>query len=158
MGSIGQYAGTKDFIENAYIENVTMLEGQNGARLKSWAGPNVGYGYIRNITFKDFVIGNTDWPIVLDACYFNVNASTCAAYPSNVNISDILFENFRGTSSGKNGLDVARLVCSPSAVCENIQLKNIDLTSPKGSPPHIVCSGINGGIGVPCSPPNTTTT
>jgi galacturan 1,4-alpha-galacturonidase len=47
---------------------------QNGARLKAWAGPNVGYGYIDNITYKNFYNFNVDWPIVLDACYFNVNA------------------------------------------------------------------------------------
>lgn len=28
MGSIGQYAGVQDIIENAYIENVTLLNGQ----------------------------------------------------------------------------------------------------------------------------------
>ena len=46
---------------------------QNGARLKGWAGPNVGYGYIKNVTFKNFYNYNVDWPIVLDACYFNIN-------------------------------------------------------------------------------------
>jgi galacturan 1,4-alpha-galacturonidase len=70
MGSIGQYPGVLDYIENAYIENVTMLNAQNGARLKSWAGPNVGYGYINNITYDGMYIENVDWPIVLDACYF----------------------------------------------------------------------------------------
>jgi galacturan 1,4-alpha-galacturonidase len=123
---------------------------QNGARLKAWAGPNVAYGRIRNITFKDFYIQNTDNPIVLDQCYFNVNASTCAAYPSHVNISDIFFENFRGSSSGKGGKVVAKLVCSPEAVCDDIRLENVELTSPAGSPPEIVCDGIEGGIGVPC--------
>ena len=47
---------------------------QNGARLKAWAGPDVGYGYIDNITYKNFYNFNVDWPIVLDACYFNVNS------------------------------------------------------------------------------------
>ena len=151
MGSIGQYPGTLDYIENAYIRNVTLLNGQNGARLKAWAGPNVGYGYINNITFQDFIIGNTDNPIVLDQCYFNVNASTCAAYPSRVNITNVLFENISGTSSGKEGRVVADLTCSPDAVCSDIKLSNVDLTSPAGSPPEIVCSNIQGDIGVPCN-------
>jgi galacturan 1,4-alpha-galacturonidase len=34
MGSIGQYPGVKDFISNAYLKNITLLNGQNGARLK----------------------------------------------------------------------------------------------------------------------------
>jgi galacturan 1,4-alpha-galacturonidase len=28
MGSIGQYPGVLDYIEDAYIENVTLLNGQ----------------------------------------------------------------------------------------------------------------------------------
>jgi galacturan 1,4-alpha-galacturonidase len=28
MGSIGQYSGVQDIIENAWIENVTLLNGQ----------------------------------------------------------------------------------------------------------------------------------
>ncbi|KAF8864013.1 pectin lyase-like protein [Acephala macrosclerotiorum] len=152
MGSIGQSAGVKDYIYNAHIENVTMLNAQNGARLKAWAGPNVGYGYISNITYKNFYNFNVDWPIVLDACYFNFNASTCSTYPSRVDMTDILFQNFTGSSSGTNGLKVAKLVCSPNAVCENIKLDGIDLTSPKGSPPVIVCDGTKGDLGVDCVP------
>ncbi|CAG8979430.1 hypothetical protein HYALB_00013438 [Hymenoscyphus albidus] len=156
MGSIGQYDGIKDYIYNAHIENVTMLNAQNGARLKGWAGPNVGYGFIQNITFKNFYNFNVDWPIVLDACYFNINTTTCAQYPSRVDMIDITFSNFTGSSSGKNGRKVGELVCSPNAVCSNIKLDGIDLTSPMGSPPVIVCDGIQGGIGVDCLPANST--
>jgi galacturan 1,4-alpha-galacturonidase len=52
MGSIGQYAGEMSFIRDVHIENMWMLDGQHSARLKSWAGPNVGYGFIDNVTFK----------------------------------------------------------------------------------------------------------
>ncbi|KAL9618422.1 MAG: hypothetical protein Q9160_006863 [Pyrenula sp. 1 TL-2023] len=158
MGSIGQYPGVLDYIENAFIKNVTLLNGQNGARLKAWAGANVGYGRISNITFQDFVIHNTDNPVVVDQCYFNVNASTCAAFPSRVNITDVLFENFRGDSSGKEGRVVADLTCSPAAVCENIQLRDVVLTSPAGDPPEYICDGISGGIGVPCTSSSNSTT
>ena len=69
---------------------------------------------------------------------------------------DILFQNFTGSSSGKNDRKVARLVCSPNAVCSNIKLEEIDLTSPKGSPPVVICDGIQGSIGVDCLPANST--
>ncbi|KAE8385263.1 CobW domain protein [Aspergillus alliaceus] len=147
MGSIGQYPGVMDIIEHAYIENVTLLNGQNGARLKAWAGQAVGYGRINNITYKNIHIENTDAPVVLDQCYFNIDAAECARYPSQVNVTNIIFENISGTSSGKNGKVVADLVCSPNSVCSNIQLKNIDLTSPTGGPPVVVCDGVQGGIG-----------
>lgn len=95
---------------------------------------------------------NVDWPIVLDACYFNIDPDACAAYPSRVNITNIVFKNITGLSSGKEGRNVASLVCSPAAVCENIRLADIDLTSPKapGQPGIVLCDGIAGGVGVEC--------
>ncbi|KAK3318153.1 exo-polygalacturonase [Apodospora peruviana] len=186
MGSIGQYAGEKSFIRNVHIENMWMLNGQHSARLKSWAGPNVGYGFIDNVTFKNFWNANNEYAAFLDSCYFNVsffcllhacmhycnaickvpkcyitetdywtnnkqiNATTCAAYPSQVNITNVLFQNFTGSTSGKYGRAVARLTCSPNAICENIQFKDFNVTSPCGGPPVIICDGIKGGIGTPC--------
>ncbi|KAJ5851840.1 Glycoside hydrolase family 28 [Penicillium soppii] len=150
MGSIGQYSGVEDIIENAWIENVTLLNGQNGARLKAWAGPDVGFGRINNVTYKNIHIENTDAPIVLDQCYFNINSTTCAEYPSAVNFTNIRFENIYGTSSGKNGKVVADLTCSPNAVCSGITLSDIDITSPSGSPSVVTCDGIDGDIGVEC--------
>ncbi|PYI07414.1 CobW domain protein, partial [Aspergillus sclerotiicarbonarius CBS 121057] len=155
MGSIGEYAGEMDFIENVYIENVTLLNGQNGARLKAWAGQNVGYGRMNNITYKNIQIQNTDAPIVLDQCYFDVNSTECAKYPSAVNITNVLFENVWGTSSGKDGKVVADLVCSPDAVCTNITLTNVNLTSPSGGT-EIICNDIEGGIGMQCGSGKTT--
>lgn len=110
----------------------------------------MGYGRINNITYKNIRIENTDAPVVLDQCYFDIEAAECAQYPSQVNVTNILFENISGTSSGKNGKVVADLVCSPNAVCSDIQLKNINLTSPAGSPPEIICEGVQGDIGVEC--------
>ncbi|KAL3424701.1 exopolygalacturonase [Phlyctema vagabunda] len=156
MGSIGQYPGVQDIIENVWIENVTMVNGQNGARLKAWAGPNVGYGYIKNVTYKDVIIENTDWPVLLDQCYFNINATTCAAYPSNVDFVDIRFLNVRGTSSGKNGRRVASLTCSPQSTCSGIRIEDFDVTSPKGDPPIIVCDYIQGDLGTQCYASNST--
>ncbi|KAJ5112916.1 hypothetical protein N7456_001450 [Penicillium angulare] len=151
MGSIGQYSGVMDFIENAYMENVTLLNGQNGARLKAWAGEDVGYGRITNVTYRNIQIQNTDNPIVLDQCYFDVNSTECAKYPSQVNVTNIVFDNIWGTSSGKEGKVIADLTCSPNAVCSNISLSRIDVTSPAGSPPEIICDGIQGSIGVNCT-------
>ncbi|THZ10982.1 glycoside hydrolase family 28 protein [Aureobasidium pullulans] len=149
MGSIGQYPGVKDYISNAYLKNITLLNGQNGARLKAWAGPTAGYGYIDNVTYENVHIENTDAPIVLDQCYFNINETTCAAYPSNVNITNIKFINFTGSSSGKDGRVVADLTCSPGATCSEILLEDINLTSPNGTA-EIVCNNIQGDIGVDC--------
>ena len=74
MGSIGQYAGEKSFIQNVHIENVWMLNGQHSARLKTWAGETAGYGFVDNVTFKNFWNGNNEYAAFLDSCYFNVSS------------------------------------------------------------------------------------
>lgn len=101
---------------------------------------------------------NVDWPIVLDACYFNIDPEICAADPSRVNITNILFKNINGITSGREGKDVASLVCSPSAVCENIRLEDIDLRSPENPDEQgvVLCDGIADGVGVPCVARNST--
>ena len=43
-----------------------MTNAQNGARIKCWAGPNVGSGIVKNITFEHFVEKNVDNPIIID--------------------------------------------------------------------------------------------
>lgn len=43
-----------------------MADAQNGARIKAWAGANVGAGIVRNITYKNWVVDNVDLPIVID--------------------------------------------------------------------------------------------
>ncbi|KAL4878229.1 pectin lyase fold/virulence factor [Aspergillus karnatakaensis] len=152
MGSIGQYPGVLDIIEHGYIENVTLLNGGNGARLKAWAGEGVGYGRINNITYKNIHVENTDFPVVIDQCYFNIPAEECASFPSQVNVTNIVFDNVYGTSSGSEGNVVAELICSPNAVCEGIQLRDINVFTPDGEQGVVVCEGIDGGVGVECQP------
>jgi len=43
-----------------------MSDAQNGARIKAWAGPNVGSGIVQNITFRNFIVNNVDNPVVID--------------------------------------------------------------------------------------------
>lgn len=150
MGSIGQYSGEKSFIQDVVIENVWMLNGQHGARLKTWAGEDVGYGFINNVTFRNFWNGNNEYTAFLDSCYFNIDSEECATYPSQVNITNVLFQNFTGYSSGEYGRAVAKLTCStsPDAVCENIKFDNFNVESPCGTA-VILCDGIS-DIGVDC--------
>ena len=61
MGSVGQYAGTEDIIANVLVKNITMVNAENGARIKAFGGSSSststkggGNGYVRNVTFQDF--------------------------------------------------------------------------------------------------------
>ncbi|KAH7908952.1 glycoside hydrolase family 28 protein [Hygrophoropsis aurantiaca] len=129
VGSLGQYAGVYDIVENFTSTNVHMANAENGARIKAFAGPGVGAGIVRNVSFSYFVEANVDDPLVIDQCYMT-NATECSAYPSNVYIQDVTFTNFYGTSSGNEQSVVASLACSPDGRCSNISVSNIYLEPP----------------------------
>jgi len=135
VGSLGQYKGETDIVLNIYVNNVTMANAQNGARIKVFPdNPNVGSitgggtGYVKNITFENFLVQNVDYPILIDQCYDVENATFCAEYPSKLSISDVHYINVHGTSSGKNKNTVAQLECS--ALCEDITAKGTKLSPP----------------------------
>lgn len=50
-----------------------MSNAQNGARIKCWAGQNVGSGIVKNITFNHFVESKVDNPVVIDQVSFPVS-------------------------------------------------------------------------------------
>lgn len=58
-------------------------------------------------------------------------------------------------SSGNRGRLVVEVICSPNAVCEDIYMDDIDISSPLG-PPVYTCDGVTGGIGVDCVASNST--
>lgn len=153
LGSLGQYAGETVYVEDVLIENVWMLNGDYGGRIKVWAGENIGQGWVRNITYRNFWSGNIDYAAFLDSCYFNIPADTCNKFPSKMNVTDVTFENFSGYSSGRYGNAVARLTCSTSksAVCKNITFKNFNVTTPCGGKPVVICDGVQ-GLGQDCVP------
>ncbi|EGN92764.1 glycoside hydrolase family 28 protein [Serpula lacrymans var. lacrymans S7.3] len=129
VGSLGQYAGEYDIVENFTSTNVRMANAENGARIKAFAGQGVGSGIVKNVTYSFFTESNVDNPLVIDQCY-ETTAEACAAYPSNVYIQDIWFDNFQGTSSGNEKSVVASLACSPDGRCSDINVNNITLTPP----------------------------
>ena len=51
-----------DIVSDLFVRNISMLNAENGARIKVFGGSNDtasvsggGMGYVRNVTFKDFV-------------------------------------------------------------------------------------------------------
>ncbi|KAI0716739.1 pectin lyase-like protein [Earliella scabrosa] len=145
VGSLGQYAGETDIVANVSVTNITMLNAENGARIKVFGGnPDPkstiggGSGFVRNITFRDFHVENVDNPIYINQCY-STDAEVCAQYPSTLSISDVHYFNVTGTSSGREGNVVVDIQCS--ATCEDITAVNTSLTSPDGVAEY-VCKNI----------------
>lgn len=122
-----------------------MSNASNGARIKAWAGPNVGSGIVKNITFVDFEVSDINNPIVIDQCYFSEDE--CDEYPSNTYIQDVYFTNVYGTGSRST---VASLVCSPGGRCENINVNDLNLASEEGIATYqcadVVLTGNSAGL------------
>ncbi|KAH9940304.1 pectin lyase-like protein [Amylocystis lapponica] len=145
VGSLGQYAGETDIVANVYVRNITMLNAEYGARIKVFGGnpsPNStvggGTGYVKNITFQDYVVKNVETPMYINQCY-STDADICAQYPSPLNISDVHYINITGTSSGREGSVVVDLECS--AECQDITAVGTALSPPNGTATY-VCANI----------------
>lgn len=138
VGSLGQYPGMFDIVQNVLAENVKMSNAENGARIKAWAGANVGSGMVKNITFTGFVVSDVDSPLVIDQCYETSDAD-CEANPSNVIIQDVFFNNISGTGSS---LTVATLDCSPDGRCSDINVNNLSSLKGSSSKPKFECENV----------------
>ncbi|KAI9065287.1 glycoside hydrolase family 28 protein [Trametes sanguinea] len=160
VGSLGQYAGETDIVENVYVSNITMMNAQNGARIKVFGGnPSPtstvggGSGHVRNVTFKDFYVKNVDNPVLINQCY-STDANVCAQYPSNLSISDVHYINVHGTSSGAEGSVVVDLECSDQ--CQDITAKGTRISPPNGTATYI-CKNIasTSQLDFNCTAPST---
>ncbi|MCJ1376235.1 hypothetical protein MMC20_007476 [Loxospora ochrophaea] len=141
VGSLGQYVGETDIVENVYVYNISMFNASDGARIKVWPGSPAelsgdlqgggGTGSVKNVTYDTMSVSNVDYAIEITQCYGQSNFTLCNEYPSNLTISDVLFTNFQGTTSTKFEPIVGYLVCSSPNVCSNITATNINIISPQ---------------------------
>ncbi|RDB25271.1 putative exopolygalacturonase X [Hypsizygus marmoreus] len=153
VGSLGQFPGMFDIVENVTATNIRMSNAQNGARIKAWAGPNVGSGIVKNITFDGFIESKVDHPVIIDQCYMT-NAAACVEFPSNTFIQDVWFNNISGTSTGSV---VAALSCSPDGRCSNINVNNLKLSPPSGTAKFTCQNVVIGGNSATLFPACTVT-
>lgn len=162
VGSLGQYVGEFDIVQDVFVTNISMFNASDGARIKVW--PNTqsalsgdlqgggGEGMVKNITYDGFYISNVDYSIEITQCYgrksFTLashtsihllilpsekNTTLCLEYPSPLTITDIVIKNFYGTTSTEYSPQIAAFLCSSESVCSNISVTNINVTSPAGT-------------------------
>ncbi|KAF2396619.1 pectin lyase-like protein [Trichodelitschia bisporula] len=141
VGSLGQYRGKTDIVENIMVYNVSMANASNGARIKTWSGGHSaggglegggGSGRVANVTYENMRVSKVDSAIEITQCYMEKDMAKCKANPSKVTISNILMQGFSGTTSGKKNT-VGSLTCASAAGCKNIVLKDINVRAPGGS-------------------------
>ncbi|TRX93433.1 hypothetical protein FHL15_005708 [Xylaria flabelliformis] len=151
----GQYQGEYDIVEDVYVYNISMSNASDGARIKIWPGvpPNTtgsssggGAGYVRNITYELFNNTNNDWAIELTQCYFASSQEACKQYPAVLQIEDILFKDFYGTTSKKHDPQVGTLVCSDPSVCKNVRAENIAVSPPSAATAEWICTNMDEGL------------
>jgi galacturan 1,4-alpha-galacturonidase len=136
---------------------------QDGARIKVW--PNTasalsgdlqgggGSGRVRNITYDTWYIKNVDYAIELYQCYGQKNLTLCLEYPSRLTISDVVFKNFKGTTSSKYAPAIAAFACSSESVCSGISATNIDVHNLNGTKDAYCLNVNNSTLDVACGAP-----
>ncbi|CAN0855682.1 Exopolygalacturonase (Fragment) [Linum grandiflorum] len=116
IGSLGKYEDEKD-VRGVTVKNCTLRKTDNGVRIKTYAGSPPSQA--SRMVFEDIVMEDVKRPIIIDQHYGSKSKG-----PSQVKISDIQFNNIRGTTIS----DVAILLdCSEKVPCEGVRFSNVDL-------------------------------
>ncbi|XP_028759741.1 probable polygalacturonase At3g15720 [Neltuma alba] len=132
IGSLGPQ-GSHATVEDIHVRNCTFTRTSNGARIKTWKG---GYGYARKITFEDITLVEARKPIIINQYYGGVDEVTA------VEVSDITYRNFKGTSATENA---TQLVCDVNRDCTDIVLDQINITSSQpGKATYASCENAHG--------------
>ncbi|KAK0756501.1 hypothetical protein N5P37_010974 [Trichoderma harzianum] len=156
IGSLGQYEGVRDVVENITAEDVSLYGSRNGAYIKTYVGKRTywppqggggGNGYVRNVVFKNFHIENiTASPVLIQQCthWAGYNVPACADTPPTGFFSNISWSNFTGYMNEKVGTKAISWTCSPLATCEGFSFKDIDVKSSTGANGTYSCTNVVG--------------
>ncbi|TKY49602.1 Polygalacturonase protein [Spatholobus suberectus] len=123
VGSLG--AGNSEAqVSNVFVNRATLTGTTNGVRIKTWQG---GSGYARNIKFVNIAMRNVTNPIIVDQNYCDQD-EPCHEQDSAVQLSNIAYQNIRGTSASEVAI---KFDCSKTVPCKGIYLQDVNLT-PEG--------------------------
>lgn len=136
IGSVGQYPTTPDYVKDVIFKDIRVYDAFNAAFIKTWQGMPVdnstngdggggGHGYVKNIIFRDFIIDRVALPIQITQCIYS-EAQGVDCESSKMNISDITWQNFKGTTTFNIA---ASLHCASTHPCPGIHFNKIDLKS-----------------------------
>ncbi|KAL5976906.1 hypothetical protein ACLOJK_021242 [Asimina triloba] len=132
VGSLGKYQDEQD-VSGITVIDCILVGTLNGIRIKTWSNSPKSTA-ASNMVFKNIIMNNVQNPILIDQEYCPY--SNCAnGMPSRVSISNVAFENIRGTSATETAV---KLHCSGGSPCREVRLDNIHLD-------------YHGGVGAPTS-------
>ncbi|KAK3705893.1 hypothetical protein LTR37_013046 [Vermiconidia calcicola] len=153
VGSLGQYVGEVDIVQNVLVDTMDMSNASDGARIEVWPDSSAalsgdlqgggGSGRVKNIIYRNYEITNVDYAIEVTQCYGQDNITLCNEYPSNLTISDVNISNFKGTTSDEYDPVSGYVVCSSSEACSTIEVRNAHVVSPSGVADEFVCWNVD---------------
>jgi galacturan 1,4-alpha-galacturonidase len=158
IGSIGQYDGVFEYIENVTARNIEVHDMRYGAYVKTWTGVASGYppngggaglGYAANILFSNFTLYNTTGVFALTQCtHYNDATGDCDT--SEFQIRNMTLENWTGDCLSDV---VAELQCSAAAPCTGITIDGIDImdTVNNTAPANYLCDSVVTPTGFECT-------
>ncbi|KAK4433899.1 Exopolygalacturonase [Sesamum alatum] len=142
VGSLGKEPKELD-VTGLIVKNCTLRGTTNGIRIKTYAASDSSRA--SGFLFQDIVVDNVQNPIIIDQNY-----GTKSTKPSLVRISNIVYQNIRGTTASPVAVS---LKCSSGVPCQNVHLHNIDLQATGNVRPTSVCSSANVGYSGVQNPP-----
>ncbi|MBA0795577.1 hypothetical protein Gohar_006430 [Gossypium harknessii] len=147
IGSLGA-GNSAAYVSNVIINKATLSGTDNGVRIKTWQG---GSGYAKNIKFQNIVMYNVSNPIIIDQNYCD-QENPCRKQTSAVQVSNVLYQNIRGTSASNVAM---KFDCSQSVPCRQIYLQNVALKAEETKQASSSCANVilsyRGDVSPPCS-------
>ncbi|KAL2329296.1 hypothetical protein Fmac_022723 [Flemingia macrophylla] len=119
IGSLGKDNSEAE-VSNVVVNRATLIGTTNGVRIKTWQG---GSGYARNIKFLNIAMQNVTNPIIIDQYYCD-QAESCQEQYSGVQLSNVLYQNIRGTSASEVAI---KFDCSRTVPCRQIYVQDVIL-------------------------------
>ena len=147
VGSLGK--SSNDSVSNVYVSNATMINSAKAVGIKTYpSGDGHGQSTVTNVTYTGIKVQNCDYAIQIQSCYSS-ELSYCASNPGNAQISDVVFENFSGTTSKSYAPATSNLDCGANGEC-GIKIENYAVTSSSGTS-KVLCANTPSDLGVTCS-------
>jgi galacturan 1,4-alpha-galacturonidase len=150
VGSLGGNAGKTDTVSNVYVTNAVMEGATKAVGIKVYpGGSNHGSAVVKNITYDGVTVTSSDYAAQIQSCY-NEDASYCASNPSNAQITDVYFKNFKGTTSSKYSPTIANINCPAGGTCD-VHFSEWSVKAASGTAKYL-CENIdNASPGIACS-------
>ncbi|KAF9063694.1 pectin lyase fold/virulence factor [Rhodocollybia butyracea] len=158
IGSIGQYDGVFETIENVTARNILINNMIYGVYIKTWTGVSTGFppnggggglGFAANLTFSNFTLNNATGVFAITQCT-SYNGATGGCDTSLFNLRNLTLENWSGSAATDV---IASMQCSGASPCTGITIGGIEIVNPVNdtSPANYLCDSVLDPIGFNCT-------